>query len=170
MKSSTVLAAAFPFFGRKKSRNGRRVRLRPSYCAGCRQLLPADGRERGQVKWYDPRKQYGFIVRTGQPDLYVHRSALRSGRTLRPDDLVEFGIEQTERGPAATTSRSSCIRRSPASPDHSRARHPVSPLSQHCNRSKTSYRSRCGHRTLPVRRQRCDTHFRDICFQSGRNR
>jgi CspA family cold shock protein len=74
----------------------------PKHCAGCRQLLPADGRERGQVKWYDPRKQYGFIVRTGHPDLYVHRSALRSGRTLRPDDLVEFGIEQTERGPAAT--------------------------------------------------------------------
>jgi cold shock protein len=74
----------------------------PKHCPGCRQLLPAEGRERGQVKWYDPRKQYGFIVRSGQPDLYVHRNALRGGRPLRPDDLVEFSVEQTERGPAAT--------------------------------------------------------------------
>jgi CspA family cold shock protein len=73
----------------------------PKHCAGCRQLLPHEGRERGLVKWYDTRKQYGFIVRTGQADLYVHRSALRSKRPLRPDDLVEFGIEQTARGPAA---------------------------------------------------------------------
>jgi cold shock CspA family protein len=73
----------------------------PKHCPGCRQLLPAEGRERGQVKWYDPRKQHGFIVRSGQPDLYVHRSALRAGRSLRPDDLVEFGVEQTERGAAA---------------------------------------------------------------------
>jgi CspA family cold shock protein len=73
----------------------------PKYCPGCRQLLPGAGRARGQVKWYDPRKQYGFIVRTGEPDLYVHRSALKGSRALRPDDLVEFGVEQTARGPAA---------------------------------------------------------------------
>jgi CspA family cold shock protein len=74
----------------------------PRHCAGCRHLLPAEGRERGQVKWYDPRKQYGFLVRAGHPDLYVHRSELRGGHPLRPHDLVEFGVEQTERGPAAT--------------------------------------------------------------------
>jgi CspA family cold shock protein len=74
----------------------------PKYCPGCRRLLPVDGRERGQVKWYDPRKQYGFIVRAAQPDLYVHRSALRSGRALHPDELVEFNVEETERGPTAT--------------------------------------------------------------------
>lgn len=73
----------------------------PLHCPGCRQLLPAAGRERGQVKWYSGRKQYGFLVRTGQPDLYVHRSALSGGRHLRPGDLVEFRVEQTERGPAA---------------------------------------------------------------------
>ena len=73
----------------------------PLHCPGCRRLLPAAGRERGQVKWYDPRKQYGFLVRTGQPDLYVHRSALSSSHPLRPGDLVEFRVEQTDRGPAA---------------------------------------------------------------------
>ena len=73
----------------------------PKHCPACRQLLPAEGRERGQVKWYDARKQYGFIVRAGHPDLYVHRSGLRSSRPLRPDSLVEFGVEQTDRGPSA---------------------------------------------------------------------
>jgi CspA family cold shock protein len=73
----------------------------PLHCPGCRQLLPRAGRERGQVKWYDPRKQYGFLIRSGHPDIYVHRSALSGGRQLRPGDLVEFRIEQTERGPAA---------------------------------------------------------------------
>jgi CspA family cold shock protein len=73
----------------------------PMYCPGCRQLLPPEGRERGQVKWYDARKQYGFIVRAGQPDLYVHRSGLRSSSSLRPDSLVEFGVEQTAGGVAA---------------------------------------------------------------------
>jgi CspA family cold shock protein len=73
----------------------------PKHCAGCRQLLPAAGRERGQVKWYDPRKQYGFIIRSGHPDLYVHRSAVQGSRPLKPDDLVEFAVEQTARGPAA---------------------------------------------------------------------
>jgi CspA family cold shock protein len=73
----------------------------PRYCGGCRRLLPENERERGMVKWYDPRKQYGFLVRSGQPDIYVHRSALQGSRSLHPGDLVEFAVEQTERGPAA---------------------------------------------------------------------
>lgn len=74
----------------------------PLHCPGCRRLLPAGGRERGLVKWYDGRKQYGFLVRAGHADIYVHRSALAAaGRGLHPGDLVEFRIEQTERGPAA---------------------------------------------------------------------
>ena len=74
----------------------------PLHCPGCRRLLPAGGRERGQVKWYDPRKQYGFLVRAGHADIYVHRSSLAGARGLRPGDLVEFRIEQTARGPAAS--------------------------------------------------------------------
>ncbi len=63
--------------------------------------MPTTGRERGQVKWYDPRKQYGFIVRAGHPDVYVHRSNLVDGRLLHPGDLVEFEVITTERGLAA---------------------------------------------------------------------
>ncbi len=73
----------------------------PGLCPGCRRLTPAAGRERGLVKWYDRRKQYGFIVRQSQPDIYVHRSGLRNSGALQPGDLVEFSIQTSARGPAA---------------------------------------------------------------------
>lgn len=73
----------------------------PLQCPACRRLLPQAGRERGLVKWYDRKKHYGFIVRAGQPDIYVHRSAVDSRRLPRPGDLVEFGVEESRRGPVA---------------------------------------------------------------------
>jgi CspA family cold shock protein len=73
----------------------------PTHCPGCRHLLPPAGRERGLVKWYDARRQYGFLVRAGEPELYVHRTAIVGGRALRSGDLVEFAVATTDRGPAA---------------------------------------------------------------------
>lgn len=70
------------------------------YCAGCRQLLPPPGRARGMVKWYNRHKGYGFITRQQQPDLYVHRTAVRAGQ-LAPDLLVEFSVGENQQGPAA---------------------------------------------------------------------
>jgi cold shock CspA family protein len=40
-------------------------------------------------------------VRAGHPDIYVHRSAVESRRLPRPGDLVEFGVEESNRGPVA---------------------------------------------------------------------
>lgn len=73
----------------------------PRYCLGCRHLLPAADRQRGLVKWYSPRKKYGFISPQSGPDLFAHRSGLRKGTRLRPGDLVEFAVEKTEKGPVA---------------------------------------------------------------------
>ncbi|MEZ4734296.1 MAG: cold shock domain-containing protein [Caldilineaceae bacterium] len=69
-------------------------------CSGCRQLLPAAGRERGMVKWYHRQKGYGFLTRHNQPDLYVHRTAVRQGR-LTADSLIEFSLGENEQGPMA---------------------------------------------------------------------
>ncbi|MBX3013978.1 MAG: cold-shock protein [Caldilineaceae bacterium] len=69
-------------------------------CPGCRQLLPALGRERGLVRWYNRQKGYGFITRANQPELYVHRSAVRQGR-LAPDVLVEFSLGVNQQGAIA---------------------------------------------------------------------
>ncbi len=73
----------------------------PQRCPACRRLTPAHGRQRGVVKWFHRRKNYGFIVRTGHADLFVHGSALAEGVHLQPGDLVEFAEEESERGPLA---------------------------------------------------------------------
>ena len=77
----------------------------PERCPGCRRLLPPPGRERGLVKWYDPRRKFGFIVPTHGPELYVHGRQLQGIRRLYPGDLVEFGVESQERGPVAVAVR-----------------------------------------------------------------
>ena len=74
---------------------------RPLLCPGCRHSLPSAGRERGLVKWWSVRKKYGFIVRAGHPDIFAHRSALKDAGRLREGDLVEFGVEEREKGPVA---------------------------------------------------------------------
>jgi CspA family cold shock protein len=73
----------------------------PSHCPACRLLLPAGGRERGLVKWYNHRKRYGFLVRREQPEIYAHGSDIQGAKSLRPGDLVEFSVTMGERGPAA---------------------------------------------------------------------
>ena len=75
--------------------------LRPMRCPGCRHLLPASGYERGEVKWFNARKRYGFIVRASQPDIFVHRSALKGSGTLRTGDFVEFAVAETDEKLAA---------------------------------------------------------------------
>lgn len=73
----------------------------PSLCAGCRQLQPAPGLERGMVKWYSARKRFGFVVRRDQPDLFVSANSLVERRGLQPGELVEFCIGKNDQGPVA---------------------------------------------------------------------
>lgn len=77
----------------------------PNLCPGCRQLLPPPHRERGLVKFYNTRKRFGFLVRRNAPELFVHGSALAGVGRLAEGDLVEFGVVETERGPAADAVR-----------------------------------------------------------------
>src|SRR5687768_1279949 len=73
----------------------------PSHCSVCRLLLPAAGRERGLVKWYNHRKRYGFLVRRDQPEIFAHGSDIEGAKSLRPGDLVEFSVAMSDRGPTA---------------------------------------------------------------------
>lgn len=56
---------------------------------------------KGTVKWYNPRKGYGFIQGDDGKDVFVHRSAVPMGVFLKEGDIVEFEVEPTDKGPKA---------------------------------------------------------------------
>jgi CspA family cold shock protein len=83
---------------KEAGQNGARHYAPPTHCPGCRLLLPAFGRERGLVKWYNRRKRFGFLVRRDHPEIFAHGSDLQGSTTLHPGDLVEFSVARSERG------------------------------------------------------------------------
>jgi cold shock CspA family protein len=71
----------------------------PARCPSCRLLSPAQGRQRGTVKWFSRGKGYGFITRMVGADLFVHRSGLAAGQPLLcAGQLVEFAVASAGRG------------------------------------------------------------------------
>ena len=58
----------------------------------------------GKVKWFNPRKGYGFIATDDGRDVFVHYSSINSEgfRTLDEGDAVLFDIIEGEKGPRAT--------------------------------------------------------------------
>ncbi len=70
----------------------------PRYCAGCRVLAPPEGFERGLVKWFNRRRRYGFIIRRDADEIFAHGSDVVGRQSMRPGDLVEFRVEEGDRG------------------------------------------------------------------------
>ena len=59
-------------------------------------------REQGRVKWFDPEKGYGFLVRPTGEDLFVHHSEVEGDpSTLEPGGEVEYVVGRNDRGPNA---------------------------------------------------------------------
>ena len=64
--------------------------------------VPEPDRERGRVKWFDPEKGYGFLVRPTGEDLFVHHSEVQGDvSNLTPNEEVEYEVGRNERGPNA---------------------------------------------------------------------
>ena len=55
----------------------------------------------GTVKWYNPRKSFGFIEVEDGKDVFVHKNALSEGTILNEGDSVEFDVEESPKGPEA---------------------------------------------------------------------
>jgi len=56
---------------------------------------------KGKIKWYNPRKGYGFISGEDGNDVFVHKNDIPEGTYLNDEDAVEYEIETTDRGPKA---------------------------------------------------------------------
>ena len=55
----------------------------------------------GKVKWYNPRKGYGFIEGEDGKDIFIHRTSIPQGTFLKEGDKIEYEIEETDKGPKA---------------------------------------------------------------------
>lgn len=54
------------------------------------------------MKWFNPRKGYGFIEVEGGGDVFVHFTSIRDEpRTLTEGALVEFEVTEGTSGPRA---------------------------------------------------------------------
>jgi cold shock protein len=58
----------------------------------------------GQVKWFDPRKGFGFIVGPAGQDIFVHYSVIQGEgfRVLKDGSTVTYSAESTGKGWRAT--------------------------------------------------------------------
>jgi len=54
---------------------------------------------RGKVKWYNEKKNYGFLTTDDGKDVFVHKSALVEGlETLSEGQEVEFEVKNSPKG------------------------------------------------------------------------
>ncbi len=56
----------------------------------------------GRVRWFEPKKGYGFIAGDDGKDVFVPATALPAGATtLRKNAKVEYSVVDSRRGPQA---------------------------------------------------------------------
>lgn len=57
----------------------------------------------GKIKWYNEARGFGFIGREGEPDVFMHVSALKKAGLpeIKEGDPVRFRVETTKRGQQA---------------------------------------------------------------------
>jgi len=56
---------------------------------------------KGNVKFFNTGKGFGFIAGEDGKEYFVHHSAIADGAALRENDAVTFDVEQGDRGPKA---------------------------------------------------------------------
>ena len=67
------------------------------------QIDPQTGKYIGQVKWYNTRKGYGFIMRGAGEEIFFHKSgSMGNPLNLQDGQWVLYDVEDTQKGPEAT--------------------------------------------------------------------
>ena len=54
----------------------------------------------GKVKWFDPKKGYGFIIGEEGQDVFVHYTCIAGNgfRALKDGELVDYELAKSEKG------------------------------------------------------------------------
>ncbi|NIA17436.1 MAG: cold shock domain-containing protein [Planctomycetes bacterium] len=73
----------------------------------------------GVVKWFDPKKGYGFIDGGNGTDIFVHYSGIYGDevRSLNQGDVVSYEVVDGEKGPRA---ENVVVQKGPADSDSQR--------------------------------------------------
>ena len=84
------------------ARRGIRV-VQPIVCPTC---FKADGplpKQGGEVKWFSPRKHYGFIIANQGAEIFFHQRQIMEDdcRKARQGRKVKFHVHDTAKGPEA---------------------------------------------------------------------
>jgi cold shock CspA family protein len=78
----------------------------PSTATAAGDAATEPDREQGRVKWFDPEKGYGFLVRPTGEDLFVHHSEIEGDPSaLEPGGEIEYVVGRNDRGPNARSVR-----------------------------------------------------------------
>ena len=69
----------------------------------------------GEIKWFDPRKGYGFIIGPEGQDIFVHFSVIEQDegfRTFRDGERIVYDANDGDKGWSATRACSSASSKS----------------------------------------------------------
>jgi cold shock CspA family protein len=57
----------------------------------------------GQVKWFDPRKHYGFIITQEREEVFFHQRQIlgNDGNEAHPGQIARFHLRHSAKGPEA---------------------------------------------------------------------
>lgn len=53
---------------------------------------------KGKVKFFNLDKEFGFIVGDDGKEYFVHKTGLNEGLTIDKEDMVEFEVQEGDRG------------------------------------------------------------------------
>lgn len=84
------------------ARRGRNV-VRPVLCPTCFMKAGPRPKQHGEVKWFSPRKHYGFIVTDKGSEVFFHQRQIVGERTdeTQEGQPVRFHVRDAAKGPEA---------------------------------------------------------------------
>jgi CspA family cold shock protein len=83
-------------------RRGARA-VMPVLCPTCFVTKKPLPKQRGKVKWFNPRKRYGFIATEAGEEVFFHQEQilLDTGQAPREGQTVRFHLHYPHKGPEA---------------------------------------------------------------------